>query len=114
MKIIVTSWFNRKLLSSAKRIVGISTSEPRGAKFDNKIIEFMPMYEWVRDLKQGRITEEQYEVLFLNKVEPDMDDAIKKLQDGDVLCCWCKKGKFCHRRIVARLLIERGIEVDIQ
>lgn len=113
MEITVASWFDRATLAKAKRIVGISTSEPKGAKLHTTIIEFVPMIQWVRDVKNNRITEDQYTALYLDAVFPRLDSAIEKLQDGDVLCCWCKKGKFCHRQIVAELLTERGIKVNI-
>jgi len=34
-----------------------------------------------------------------------------KLQDGDTLLCWEKYPKFCHRIIIAELLMKNGIEV---
>jgi hypothetical protein len=31
--------------------------------------------------------------------------------DGDTLCCSCARGKFCHRRVAAEILVHTGWRV---
>jgi len=113
MKITVASWYDKKALKEATRVVSISTSEPKGKTYDIKIHDLVPGWNLVNGYKRGQIDEEEYTELYEDKVTPLIDTAIEQLRDGDVLCCWCKKGAFCHRVIVAKLLAQRGIEVQI-
>lgn len=39
-------------------------------------------------------------------------DVMSLLEDGMVLCCWCGKGKFCHRVVLAEYLREKGVIVE--
>jgi len=52
--------------------------------------------------KKGIITDDEYTKLYydiiLNKLKPQ--EIINKL-DNKILLCWCKKNKFCHRKIVS-------------
>ena len=40
------------------------------------------------------------------------DSIFDQLENDDVLCCWCKKGDFCHRLIVAEFLRMNGVECE--
>ncbi len=113
MKIAVASWYDKKALKEATRIVSISTSEPRGKAYDVKIYDLVPGWDLVTGYKRGQINEEEYTDLYEDKITPLIDKIIDQLQEGDVLCCWCKKGAFCHRIIVAKLLAQHDIEVQI-
>ena len=114
MKITVASWFDKKAREEASRVVSISTSEPKGKNFDIKIEELVPGWDLVSGYKRGEISELEYTLYYTQKISPLIDKAIEQLKDGDVLCCWCKKGDFCHRVIAAKMLSMRGIEVQIE
>lgn len=65
------------------------------------------------DMKNGKLTKEQYEKLYrentLSKQDPK---RIYEMFKHNVLLCWESPGKFCHRRIVAKWIEENlGIEV---
>lgn len=117
MKIAVASWFNKKALKEATRVVSISTSEPRGVHYDLKIHELVPGWDLVNGYKRGQINEEEYTERYVIKIAPSdtyINSIIRQLMDGDVLFCWCKKGDFCHRIIVAELFKRYGVEVQIE
>jgi hypothetical protein len=117
MRIVVASWFDKEALLAAQRIVSISTSEPKQVGFnpiqDFKLGELVPGWPLVRGYKNGSITEAQYRQQYMDRDRPwDLIEAL--LKDGDVLCCWCKRGDFCHRLLVAEVLQKRGVEVEIR
>ncbi len=112
MKITTASWFDFDVTNSAKRVVSISRGEPRGLKYGYKIWEFCPSGSLLGKWKRGEIDEKGYTQIYMEEIEPNLDKAIEQLQDGDVLCCWELRGKFCHRQIVTSLLESKGIEVE--
>jgi len=71
-----------------------------------------PSWEIVRDFKKGGDKDkyiEIYQASVLNKLDP-----AKVYQDlvGKTLLCWCARGAFCHRRLVADWIRENiGISV---
>jgi hypothetical protein len=72
-----------------------------------RIKEFAPTYS-ILDMKDN---EEQYREAFLKHLEKFGELGLSKLQDGDVLLCFEKSDKFCHRHIVAEWLQKKGFEV---
>jgi len=67
--------------------------------------ELQPTWNIVTNYKKGFITDEEYTNIYcdivLNKLNPK--DVIEKL-DNKILLCWCKKNKFCHRKLVSNWL----------
>jgi len=112
MKISVASWFDKKALAEAKRIVSISRGEPRGAKFDHKIWEFCPSGQLLGAFKRKEIDEKQYEQIYYSEITDKLHRGIAQLEDGDVLCCWEPAGSFCHRYLLSDLLCINEIEVE--
>lgn len=75
--------------------------------------ELFPGWDLVNKHKSGDITDEEYEAEYFNNIlyKLNIDKVFKDL-DNKVLLCWCMRGKFCHRRLVALWLEEElGIKV---
>jgi uncharacterized protein YeaO (DUF488 family) len=80
-------------------------------KSGNKI--FAPSWEIVMSYKNGKITEEQYTLAYHNMMEisykrnrTDWEDLLSK--EEVVLCCYCSAGTFCHRLLLAKILVKLG------
>lgn len=61
-----------------------------------------------RNQEWARFKEEYWQRL----VSLGADTIISRLDDGDVLLCWCSKYEYCHRSLVAEFLRRNGIEVE--
>lgn len=119
MKIMTCSWFDTERIEEAildgRRIVSISLGEPKEwhGKFQHKIWEFCPVGPLIRAFKRGDIDEEDYAKVYVPEVKEKIQEGIAQLKDGDVLCCWEPEGQFCHRVLLADLLVIHDIEVEI-
>lgn len=88
----------------SSRQVSISITSPQDFKGEY-YRELNPPDDLKDGYKNGRITEiefkERYYTEVLNKLDP-----IKVYNDlkGKVLCCWCSKRGFCHRKLVMEWL----------
>jgi hypothetical protein len=111
MKVMTCSWFDTERLEAAildgRRIVSISRGEPDGwtGKFQHKIWEFCPPGPLLGAFKRGEADEEQYQKVYTETIGKRIHKGIAQLKEGDVLCCWETEGNFCHRVILADLLI---------
>lgn len=112
---IYTSYYGywRKFPPELK-LVSVSFHHPD--KFPNleryKLKKLFPPFQLVLDYKSGKITEEQYTVVYLKHLDNagiNFELAKEKLQ-GCILLCYCAKGKFCHRHVLADYLRKHGIE----
>lgn len=101
----------------------ISRTQPAGCSY-TPIPYLFPAWIMIMGLKQGEISESQYTDLYLqilegpcscrrSQQEPHLVrqhlEAIKsEVERGRdiVLLCWEPKGKFCHRVLVARYMID--------
>jgi hypothetical protein len=81
---------------------------------------FSPRWELVKGEKAGRISQaefaERYERLmkasFADK--PDVwRDAVTRESGRVVLTCYCRRGQFCHRRLLAMMLVEAAKSIGI-
>lgn len=117
MKVMTCCWFDTERLEwegrEGNRVVSVSRGEPAGFLPDHKIFEFCPSAALLGDFKNKRINELEYTKRYNEEVSPRLDAGITQLRDGDILCCWEPEGTFCHRRILAILLKDRGIEVEV-
>ena len=74
---------------------------------------FAPKWNIVIDLKNNKISEEEYTVLYhqqmLNSYE-NHQYKWKELLNKDevVLICFCKASDFCHRHLLAQYLVNIG------
>lgn len=72
-----------------------------------------PPWELVRNYKAGRIDEAAYERVYRRLMEQSQvehfvvwDGLLEEGVDGKVLCllCYCPRGAFCHRLVLAQIL----------
>lgn len=118
MKVTVAGWNDSQVKAMLKgdqsmKVVSISRSEPRWIRVCRKIVEFCPSAYLLAAHKAGGLSEEEYRKQFLAEMDPaKLQRGIDQLGEGDVLCCWEGRGKFCHRLIVADLLEQEGVEVE--
>lgn len=74
---------------------------------------FAPTWDIVLDHKNGKITDEQYTEAFLSLLLDSLNGQKTKWlnvlkQKEIVLTCFCGRGKFCHRYLVALFLEKFG------
>lgn len=71
-----------------------------------------PDWNLVDAVKGGYMPEEEFADVYKNILSKlDVHKVYKDL-DGKVLCCWCGKGKFCHRNFVKEWFKEAGYECE--
>lgn len=71
--------------------------------------ELQPTWDMVMGHKSGSMTDEEY-IIEYDKILKNLDPKeISEKLDNKILLCWCGKGKFCHRNLVAWWLNENGI-----
>jgi len=64
-------------------------------------------------IKQGQITKEEYEKLYIQNTLSKLDaQEIYDRLKNNVLLCWEDPGEFCHRRIVAAWIKEK-LEIEV-
>lgn len=97
--------------------VAISNSIPSWYGHCRKYIQLVPKWSMVEkwnSVKNSSNDEKQVVIKEYRKYYKDLLDTVKPenfVKDGDVLLCWCGKGNFCHRYILAEYLQEKGINV---
>lgn len=76
---------------------------------------FAPTWEMVMKHKKGKISDEEYTQLYYDlmrksfkKHRSEWDQLLSR--DRVVLVCFCRKGKFCHRLLLAEILVKLGAE----
>ncbi len=74
---------------------------------------FAPTWGMVRGFKNGSISEEDYTEKYLEmmrKSKEERPEIWRELLEKDrvVLVCYCKAGEFCHRLLLADILVEEG------
>jgi uncharacterized protein YeaO (DUF488 family) len=76
---------------------------------------FAPTWGMVWGIKNKTMTEEEYTKRYINLMRNSYTDHYDEWQEllnkeKVVLCCYCKKGDFCHRYILADILVKLGAE----
>ena len=113
---IYTSYFaNYRKFPPGARIMRISRyAHPRLNSIDLSILA--PSAGLLREYKNKLVDEDEYTRKYLEELRQLDKEAVKRKlwqleeQYGDiVLCCYEKKGSFCHRHILADWL-DMGIE----
>jgi uncharacterized protein YeaO (DUF488 family) len=74
-----------------------------------------PTWDMVMNYKNGNISQEEYTKQYYNKMrtsyvnrKDDWNWILK--QEEVVLVCFCKAGDFCHRLLLADILVKLGAE----
>lgn len=79
-------------------------------------LQLAPTHPIIKAHKSGKITDEEYELLYLDLLENERgltpQKVVDDLPEGSILLCYESTGKFCHRHIVARWL-EAGADVKV-
>ena len=78
---------------------------------DNPAHPFSPTWKLVNAYRRGEIDEHLYTANYyrlLHNRWPEVEKVIRRMLKDDkkiALGCYCKPGEFCHRRIVAELIL---------
>jgi uncharacterized protein YeaO (DUF488 family) len=81
---------------------------------------FAPTWPMVMNHKKGLITDQQYTEMYLEKMRQSYLsnksywEGLLKNHDKLVLCCYCKFGDFCHRHILAEILVTLAKALGIE
>lgn len=72
---------------------------------------FAPTWEMVKKYKSGEMSDEEYTrryLLLMQKSFIENRDKWEELLSRErlTLVCFCPKGRFCHRRILANILVK--------
>lgn len=112
---IYTSYFaNLRNIPNSIEPIAISLYTPSFYK-GKRALDLAPSKDILDDYKGGKITEEEYRTRYLNLLierAESLGDWCDYFKDKEVvLVCYEGKDKFCHRRILAELLVDIGFEV---
>ena len=76
---------------------------------------FAPTWDMVWGHKGGTLSDDEYKKKYIKMMKESLktnkqqwDDLFSK--ETVTLVCYCKKGKFCHRLILAKILVMLGAE----
>lgn len=113
--VYTSNYFNKKIKDLVK--VNISVSIPKGISVDERWKTVAPdWFTLLKPYKDGEIDDDEYTKRYLRQLEEKKFEVITEFReltqkhDDIVLLCWCKKGNFCHRRILANWLEEQGFD----
>lgn len=116
---IYTSYFaNLKNIINPIAICGKSPDWYKGKQYK----KLAPRWSFLKDYKDGKITSDEYIVLYnelvLSKLDPQIVlNELIALNDNNenfTMICYEKPSDFCHRHIVAEWFKLAGIEVSEQ
>jgi len=89
--------------------ISIARTHPEG-KYE-EFPSLFPSWEMIREHKSGGMDDEEYTWLY-NEVLQSLDVIeLAEYFDEKTLMCWCKRGKFCHRHLVAKWFKDAGYDV---
>ena len=106
-----TSNFSKS--SDLPNVISIASKDPNWY-YGDRYPDLAPPMDLIGRYKRGEINDEEYTKEYASRVlnKLNAQDVYDELEDK-VLLCWCAKGKFCHRRLVAKWIeSEIGIKVE--
>lgn len=103
VKDLIANW-------NVDNLISVSRKPPSNFPLKDKLPELAPTKVMIKLLKSGRITEEAFTELYIEKVEPVLDNI--EFEDGAILLCYKPSNEFCHRIILGNSLRERNYEVE--
>lgn len=118
--VFTSNFFNPGIRDMVK--VRISMSAPKGAKYDEFWPDVAPgWFDLLKPYKDGVINDAEYTRKYLKiletnrtKILDNFRELLRKYPERDiVLLCWCKKGNFCHRRLLAAWLKDNAETAEI-
>lgn len=108
---IYTSYFgNCRNLPAQSRQVCIARGRPGWFTGESLLPQFdmvAPFPSLIGGYKQGRIKPDEYVGIYLNQLRQLDVLAFANHYDGAILLCYEKVGDFCHRHILAHLLMTK-------
>jgi len=107
---ILTSYFaNYRKFPIGRKKVSISRFPPKWFEADIQASELAPSSTLLMDYKNGKVTDEEYEVIYRRETLSKLDPAViyAKYKDA-VFLCYESDSDFCHRQIVTDWLREHG------
>lgn len=105
---VYTSYYARATkIFPSRRLVSVSLGVPAG--FNGELYrELNPSPSLLSAYKSGTITDEEYESIYYNETLSKLDPVtVYNKIKGKVILCYCGKGKFCHRHLIIKWLIEK-------
>jgi hypothetical protein len=105
-----TSYFSKA--GTLSDSVSIARTVPIGWK-GKRYIELAPPWELIQQYKVDLdcvLFENHYKTFVLDKLDPEF--VYNQLGDNAILLCWEGKGKFCHRRLVAKWF-EKHLSISV-
>lgn len=97
--------------------VRISLTKPKNSQTDDTWLSVAPGWkDLLGPYKRGEIDDEEYTRRYMNQLERGKAKILREYRAltekhhgrDIVLLCWCKKGNFCHRRLLAAWLKKQG------
>lgn len=114
--VYTSNYSNRKIPRHFIK-VRISVSVPPGVKPDTEWMTVAPDYETLlRPYKEGLIGNAEYTRRYLAQLDRNRERIVEEFRrltaahGTVVLQCWCGKGRFCHRRLLAAWLRKQGFD----
>ena len=104
-----TSYYaSPKILKKDFKLISISRKPPDWFKVDNIFLPLCPTWDLVMSYNSRKITKEEYTIRYYMENLDLLDPAktYQALGENSVLLCYEKSGVFCHRRIVAKWLMD--------
>lgn len=115
MRVYVSNYSSRR----GRPAVQISKTSPSWTVIKKSIPELFPSWDLIQLIKTTKVgsrerreAELEYVKRYTRQLIINRDSIFDQLENDDVLCCWCKKGDFCHRLIVAEFLRMNGVECE--
>ena len=114
---IYTSYFGR--IKEVPNPISIARTKPFWTGAIQEMGLLAPSEDLVKDWKFDRISQSDYIKRYNHEINRkfDPDDFKSMFRDwiysnSCTLLCWEKSGSFCHRHLLARILIKSGIPCE--
>lgn len=112
---IYTSYYKKmEDVGPAYLLIQVSNTKPKWFPWGVWVLpEVYPDWEYVKGLKDGSISESEFESAYREKLSRLNRDSILRIikeivdftgNEDVMLLCWEKSGDFCHRTILAEWL----------
>ena len=80
---------------------------------------FAPTRDMVKYFKAGRLSWEQYEAMYYNRMRKSYQENRARwdevlAMDEIVLVCYCNTDDYCHRRLLKEYLVKCGAEEEVE
>ena len=106
---IYTSYFaNYRNFPQGAQVIGVTRKPPAGII---NWYQLAPSQQLLNEYKYGNLSEQEYSQRYLNELaQLNQEEIVNRLLELEkqftniVLCCYEKRGKFCHRNILAQWL----------